>query len=557
MAKDKTYKRSRGIVVAVAAVATAALIALMVIEGCKPRTSPEATALMNRADAVMEANPDSALTLLELVDTNTVRGKADRARYALLMSMAIDKNYVDTTSFAILQPAIDYYEKHGTPDERLKTRYYEGRIHMNRGEDDAALTSFLRAAEDSAHCTDRHALARLLIAEGNMYAKQYRLDKYIAVNKEASKIYKALGDTLSETLCMARILSGANLTDDSALADSVLGEYYPYFIKYLHEADYIQNEMMVAYAYNGNKEKLSEVLEISDSVSAPPSIKTSLIKSLSYIKMGDYHTALQKLPDQEALSNIDDSLQYFAIKTELLESTDNYKGALNAYKEYLGVYEHYMNDIFRDSLLFTQNKYQLQLKAQSVLAESERKKSFWIIISLLICLTGLIAYFVMRSKSVKLKGVIDDQKSMMDSLRQEIRSLQSIKIDNTRIESLIRSQIETLNGLLAYEVSGNKEYREKFDFIQSMIKKDKEAFLKRLSNEIKTISPQLYMVMEKGKLTDKEIHCMCLIAIGMRTKDIGGYIGVGGVYNLTKEIRRKLNIDASIYSLASYIKKFF
>ncbi|MDE5551895.1 MAG: hypothetical protein K2I91_01715, partial [Muribaculaceae bacterium] len=127
--------------------------------------------VLNVTEKVIEEYPDSALTLLESIDTTQVCGKADMARYALLKTMAVDKKLIDTTSFSILQPAIDYYEKHGTPDERLMTRYYKGRIHMNRGEDDAALTSFLKASEDSVECTNKAALARLLVTQGYMYNK--------------------------------------------------------------------------------------------------------------------------------------------------------------------------------------------------------------------------------------------------------------------------------------------------------------------------------------------------------------------------------------------------
>ena len=37
------------------------------------------------------------------------------------MSMALDKNYIDTTTFDIIQPAIDYYLSKGNADEKLRT----------------------------------------------------------------------------------------------------------------------------------------------------------------------------------------------------------------------------------------------------------------------------------------------------------------------------------------------------------------------------------------------------------------------------------------------------
>lgn len=70
---------------------------------------------LDHAEALMETHPDSAMAILETIDQATLYSKPAQARYALLMSMALDKNYIDTTDFKVLQPAIDYYLSKGTP----------------------------------------------------------------------------------------------------------------------------------------------------------------------------------------------------------------------------------------------------------------------------------------------------------------------------------------------------------------------------------------------------------------------------------------------------------
>jgi hypothetical protein len=55
----------------------------------------------------MDERPDSAMFILNELKIDELN-KQHRARYALLMSMALDKNYIDTTSFAVLQPAITH-----------------------------------------------------------------------------------------------------------------------------------------------------------------------------------------------------------------------------------------------------------------------------------------------------------------------------------------------------------------------------------------------------------------------------------------------------------------
>ena len=96
---------------------------------------------------MMAERPDSALSVLNGIDTELVTSEAEKARYALLMSQALDKNYIDTTTFDVLQPAIDYYinKDKGTPDEKLKTLYYQGRIYQNIPDFDMAMQTFLKA----------------------------------------------------------------------------------------------------------------------------------------------------------------------------------------------------------------------------------------------------------------------------------------------------------------------------------------------------------------------------------------------------------------------------
>ena len=54
----------------------------------------------------IESRPDSALTVLEAIDVNSLSSDEERAKYALYMSMALDKNHIDKTDFEVLQPPV-------------------------------------------------------------------------------------------------------------------------------------------------------------------------------------------------------------------------------------------------------------------------------------------------------------------------------------------------------------------------------------------------------------------------------------------------------------------
>lgn len=89
------------------------------------------------ARRLMDSMPDSALTILQSVDTSTLSSPSDRAAYSLLLSRALDKNYMDLTSDSIARIAYDYYciEGHGTDDERMEAAYSMAIICSNGGND--------------------------------------------------------------------------------------------------------------------------------------------------------------------------------------------------------------------------------------------------------------------------------------------------------------------------------------------------------------------------------------------------------------------------------------
>lgn len=113
--------------------------------------NPEIDSQLTKAENLMEQHPDSSIAILRGIDRAKLGSDKVRARYALLMSMALDKNYIDTTTFDVLQPAIDYYldKGKGTPDDKLRSYYYQGRIFQNKGERDNALNSFVKGIDNS------------------------------------------------------------------------------------------------------------------------------------------------------------------------------------------------------------------------------------------------------------------------------------------------------------------------------------------------------------------------------------------------------------------------
>lgn len=102
----------------------------------------QAKALLLDVESYIQERPDSALRVLISVDSLMLNTKSLHARYSLLFAMALDKNYIDTTDVSVVMPAVNYYKRHGNPDERLKAYFYLGRIYLNNKRYDKAAVAY-------------------------------------------------------------------------------------------------------------------------------------------------------------------------------------------------------------------------------------------------------------------------------------------------------------------------------------------------------------------------------------------------------------------------------
>lgn len=100
---------------------------------------------LNHAEALMSKQPDSAKIFLESINPNVIRTAKKQARYALLYSQALDKNYIDETNDSLIRKAIDYYREHGSEREQMLAYYYLGRVQFNARSYQSAILSFLEA----------------------------------------------------------------------------------------------------------------------------------------------------------------------------------------------------------------------------------------------------------------------------------------------------------------------------------------------------------------------------------------------------------------------------
>ena len=108
---------------------------------------------LDKAKSLLNERPDSSLAIIRSIDTLSLGSKATKAKYSLLHAIALDKNYIDTTDINVVLPAVNYYIRRGSAEERFKSYYYLGRIQYNAGNFNDAVISYSKAEDMNPLCS--------------------------------------------------------------------------------------------------------------------------------------------------------------------------------------------------------------------------------------------------------------------------------------------------------------------------------------------------------------------------------------------------------------------
>lgn len=522
---------------------------------------------LDMAERLMDTLPDSALVLLESIPISDIRGKAVAARYAMLKSMALDKNYIDTTTFDVLQPAIDYYLTSGTPDERLRTYYYQGRIYQNRGDEDSAMYSFMNACDLQHRVTDSSTLAHTFVAQGNLYRNQYKAREFIHNNMEAAKLYGALGKELLEIRCYVRVVRGYLMMDDSSAADSLLSVCMALVQKNPDGEKYLFPSLLSYTVEYGSSEEIKVFLDEYQDVELTQGEMMDF--ACGYSKIGEHEKAMGLLSKVRPGAFLSDSLKYEAVKVDIYERQGKYEQALNAYKDFYVMLDRYHDELLSQNLLFSEKKHQLEKENLVKIQGRDRVIGATLFgILLLVILVGWLYYRgnLNMTKRILAEKENENLRLEQDNLRLEFARLESERDNLTElqkeqtelakpIQDIIKTRLDMLNGLLAKEITNDDSYADPYNKWIEAVHKDKKGFMDSARVAFTASHPRFMEYLEHHGLSTDEINYLCLYAIGLRGKDVGEYLQLKRHYIVSHEIRKKLGIGEHETNIGIYVRK--
>lgn len=516
---------------------------------------------LTQIEAFVEENPDSALSVLQCIEVDDLSGSEEKAKHALLLLMALDKNDVAETDFEIFHPAIDYYKNNGTPTEQMLTLFYQGQIHRINSQYAQALACFGEAIKIDENSKDIQTKARIYDAQGDVYRVLTKWDETIKSKLCAAEYFSKLNNTDSYVSSLLDVFYTYTQNGDSIsagryhnkcndylkdISSKTRNKYYCYYLNYLiatNKLNVIENTI---------QEYLSEV---------PANNLDYLSLAYAYMALGDINKVAEALSKNELPADKENILRQYAIVAALNAPMQEGRDMLKSSKEFF---------IERDSLIYSlyENDIQYMHQKNSAKLQQEReelKKHTKTIIITSVILGLLIALYLLRKRlqNSRTKNIIlESEKTLYENMYKEVLSERDSLNDmltNSSIReetmTIIRKRLEVLNAIVVSHLSDresdNKRANEQ---LQNLIA-NREVFIKSTRLTLEENYPHFFAYLHDKGLEEFEIDFCCLYAIGMKGKEVKAYTNLNRHYKDSSEVRQKLGLVESDTNLSNFLQK--
>ena len=515
--------------------------------------------LMQRADSIMNVNDDSAKVAIRMLDGIKSQlpefSQSQKMRYELLRHKAMNKACITFTSDSVMKKVVDYYDNHGSANERMLANYVLGCVYRDMYEAPMALEYYNKATEQAdttaADC-DYGTLYRVYSQMGFLFSKQYLLyqelnafdkaEKYAYLAKDTfnaivnyqnqGEVYDFLGkkdSAIAINLQAAKLFKKHGNDYAAAIA---FGCNYKYYIE---KKDFI-NAKKAFEAYNSTGYEGNSNYEDAKAY-------VLCLKGTYYMFTGQLDSACYIL--QQSLK----FCKSFSNKAATTKALAHYYAKVN--QPSLAMKYALQSSEYNDSDLIEARKTQLQQvqamydysRNQEVAkrAEQKAKRSMqmnYMIVLACIMLFLLLSYIYRKQLALKKKKIAVSKLLYEDSLlklkRLQDEKAKLVSENDNKLVQIITEKEKTINKLKAeindiqekYSLSSMSDVElalmdssiyKKIKFIEVHPKKNmSEEDWKELADTVEKAIPN-FIPRLKNKLSDKDYQICLLIRLGFST----------------------------------------
>lgn len=421
----------------------------------------------------MDLCPDSALNLLKGIPEPEKLWGESQATYALLMTQAMDKNYMKFSSDSLIALALNYYTITQTPPVMYaKALFYHGRVMLELDKEEEALKFFL-AAKDIYERTKDHKMLALIAEEvGMINRKQDLYDDALTNFREALTTYKQLKDSLSvisASLNIARVYLFKSEWDSCSL-------YYNNALEIAVQKNYLSeitilHELGILYRSMQNLSEAERYFLAAYEKETDEEKKYMECLSLGYLymQMGQTENARKYLMMSANSSKAYTQISAYDCLYFLEKDIDNFEEAI-VYHELADSITNAMEELnSRELIASLQKKYENEKLRNDNLQMKVRYTNFilWGTIAFLFVVACMCYYYYKnrnnKKKIAEIELQIQENEEEIERYQQEIEDIQISK-DQVLKENLVleenRTKVGELNGKIVLLTMQNKTLSE-------------------------------------------------------------------------------------------------
>lgn len=371
--------------------------------------------LLQDVETYIQERPDSALRVLRKVDSLTLNTKSLRARYSLLFAMALDKNYIDTTALSILEPTVAYYERLGSPQDKMLSCYYLGRIYANRKDYPNAVIFYSQALRESSEY-DYYHRGLIYAASADAYNASFNDEEELRNTILAYECFEKIGDKDLD-LSLYKVAQAYHNNERFDVADSLYSLVYSGKDSTSRLALYAMEDLVSNDLYQ-EKQDVERDLELLEYV-AEHRGNLSLESYYEYaylLLLAGKESEAENILSQ--LSNRETNGKTMEIRYRIAECKGQYEEALALLKSMLS----HQNDVVKKKL--AQSVFKAQSDYYRLTAEvSEQKSTISNQRSIIILITGLMIIALLYVIFMKRKSTLIREKDRLTQAVEESERL--------------------------------------------------------------------------------------------------------------------------------------
>ena len=542
------------------------LLIIMILASCAGNRKYDD--LMQRADSIMNVNDDSAKVAIRMLDGVKPQlpefSQSQKMRYELLRHKAMNKAYISFTSDSIMKEVVDYYDRHGSANERMLANYVLGCVYRDLHEAPLALEYYNKATEQAdttaADC-DYGTLYRVYSQMGFLFSKQYlpyqelnafdkaekyaylakdtfnaivnyqnqgevyaflgKKDSVIAINLQAAKLFKKHGNDY-----VAAIAFGCNYNyyiekKDSINAKKAFEAYnsagYEGNSNYEDAKAYVLYQKGTYYLFVNKQDSAYDNLSLSFKMCKSYSIKAATTKALA-----QYYAKV----NQPAMA-----MKYALQSSEYNDS------------DLIGVRKTQLQQV---QAMYDYSRNQEIAKNAEQKAERSTRMNYMIVLSCLM-LFLLLSYIYRKQIAIKKKKIAVSKLLYEDSLlklkRLQDERAKLVAENDNKLAQVIMEKENTISKLKTeithiqerYSLSSvsdadlilkDSSIYKKIKFIEVHPKEKMcEEDWKELADTIEEVVPNFIPVL-KNKLNDKDYQICLLVRLGFSTSLVARLLGL-------------------------------